>query len=181
VVGFVVGTLFGASVLGFLIFGPWDIGQFKSTSPSFAMTPAPTIPQPIDESESVVTTNENVMSALPVEAQAKAEGTPTEAQVEPIAIPSEVSLEVVGVGLETGAAVVATESLTTESARQLMAITASILNVRAQPTVDSAIVIKLGEGARVWAYPDESVGMWMKISVEGEIGYASSRFMRAIQ
>lgn len=208
--GFIVGTVFGASVLGFLIFGPWDIGVFKSPYPNFVMTPAPSIPEPVDEPEvktpvlvASTDTSTNAQQSAP---QLITEPEPVFSIDEPIVEPEVANLSAKETnGSEAEIAMSANEitdsssesnlsepviqaespaeetSITEEAPRQLMAITASILNVRSQPSVDSDIVIKLGEGARVWAYPSEAVGMWMKISVEGEMGYASSRFMQVVE
>lgn len=62
----------------------------------------------------------------------------------------------------------------------LMQVTASILNVREAPSTDADIIIKLGEGARVWMDPEGSEGSWNRIRVEGRVGYASSNFMEPV-
>lgn len=62
----------------------------------------------------------------------------------------------------------------------LMRVTASILNVRAAPSTNADIIIKLGEGARVWMEPEGAVGGWNRIRVEGQVGYASSNFMEPV-
>jgi len=62
----------------------------------------------------------------------------------------------------------------------LMQVTASILNVREAPSTESDVIIKLGEGARVWMEPEGSQGAWNRIRVEGRVGYASSRFMEPV-
>lgn len=62
----------------------------------------------------------------------------------------------------------------------LMQITASILNVREAPSTEADIIIKLGEGARVWMEPEGAVGTWNRIRVEGRVGYASSNFMEPV-
>ncbi|WP_157599963.1 SH3 domain-containing protein [Saccharospirillum impatiens] len=62
----------------------------------------------------------------------------------------------------------------------LMSVTASILNVRAAPSTNADIIIKLGEGARVWMEPEGTQGTWNRIRVEGLVGYASSNFMEPV-
>lgn len=62
----------------------------------------------------------------------------------------------------------------------LMRITASILNVREAPSTNADIIIKLGEGARVWMEPEDAEGNWNRIRVEGRVGYASSNFMEPV-
>lgn len=62
----------------------------------------------------------------------------------------------------------------------LMQITASILNVREAPSTEADIIIKLGEGARVWVEPEGAQGTWNRIRVEGRVGYASSNFMEPV-
>ncbi|MEJ2064773.1 MAG: SH3 domain-containing protein [Reinekea sp.] len=66
------------------------------------------------------------------------------------------------------------------SGRILMAVSASILNVRGQPSVNGDVLMKLGEGAQVWAYPDEAEGLWMLVQVDGAIGYVSARFLTEV-
>jgi uncharacterized protein YgiM (DUF1202 family) len=58
-----------------------------------------------------------------------------------------------------------------------MTVSANVLNVRAQATVESAVIAKLGKGAKVWAYPDEATGLWMKIAFDDKVGYTSTRFI----
>jgi hypothetical protein len=62
----------------------------------------------------------------------------------------------------------------------MMRITASVLNVRAAPATEADIIIKLGEGARVWMEPGGAEGSWNRIRVEGLTGYASSDFMEPV-
>ena len=64
--------------------------------------------------------------------------------------------------------------------RVLMEVTATILNVRREPLVDSPVLIKLAVGARVWAYPGQVEGQWMAVKVEGETGYASAKFLAEV-
>lgn len=59
----------------------------------------------------------------------------------------------------------------------LMTITASVLNVRAEPSLDAEVVMKLGAGAQVWVDPSQADGFWQRVRVDGEIGYASGRYM----
>jgi hypothetical protein len=62
-----------------------------------------------------------------------------------------------------------------------MEVSASILNVRKEAVVGADVLIKLAGGARVWAYPEESVGLWMLVKVEGQTGYASARFLEEVE
>lgn len=64
--------------------------------------------------------------------------------------------------------------------RQLMSVTASILNMRELPSSNSAVVMKLGRSAEVWAYPDKADGLWMYIEVQAEAGYVSKRFLEPL-
>ena len=58
-----------------------------------------------------------------------------------------------------------------------MTITASVLNVRAEPSLDAEVVMKLGAGAQVWVDPSKSDGFWQQVRVDDTIGYASGRYM----
>lgn len=68
----------------------------------------------------------------------------------------------------------------TEEPDVLMEVTASILNVREAPSTSADIIIKLGEGARVWMEPEGAQDGWNRIRVEGRVGYASSNFMEPV-
>lgn len=65
----------------------------------------------------------------------------------------------------------------TGSEEVLMAVTASVLNVRAEPSTSSPVIMKLGQGARVWVDPEQAQGFWAHVRVAGEVGYASSNFL----
>ena len=65
----------------------------------------------------------------------------------------------------------------TGSQEVLMMVTASVLNVRAEPSTSAPVIMKLGEGARVWVDPEEAVGFWARVRVAGELGYASGQFL----
>lgn len=73
-----------------------------------------------------------------------------------------------------------TAQVVTDEPDVLMRITASLLNVRAAPSINADIIIKLGEGARVWMEPEGTEGNWNRIRVEGQVGYASSNFMEPV-
>ncbi|PTY39026.1 hypothetical protein BGP77_09755 [Saccharospirillum sp. MSK14-1] len=65
----------------------------------------------------------------------------------------------------------------TGSEEVLMAVTASVLNVRAEPSTSSPVIMKLGQGARVWVDPEQAQGFWAHVRVAGEVGYASGNFL----
>ncbi|MFQ3229340.1 SH3 domain-containing protein [Reinekea sp.] len=161
---FIVGFILGAAALALLVFGPLQLGRISvarmqhDNLPKIALTPAPTVPVEVEASPPAV--------APEIE-------TPVESQVSPIIIEETNPAEVV---VEPTVSTV-NEAPASATEKVLMTISANVLNVRAQATVDSEVVAKLGKDAKVWAYPDEAIGLWMKITFDDKTGYASSRFM----
>ncbi|WP_237613467.1 SH3 domain-containing protein [Reinekea blandensis] len=180
------GSVFGAALVLLLVFGPLQLGRVKvpimlhdgllledaGNRPEVIAT-APVTSQDTDTpttsmNDSMPVTTPEPENAVP--AQDVSED--TEAVVEtPPAVEEPVS--------EEPATATTTEPETTN--RTLMAVTASILNVREQPNVGSDVIIKLAEGDRVWAYPQAAEGLWMQVRVDGLTGYASSRFLAIVE
>jgi hypothetical protein len=158
---FFMGFIVGVATLALLVFGPLQLGRISvarmqhDNLPKIALTPAPTVTV-VDE------------SAPPIVA-AEPE-TPAVVMVAPDVI------EINSPILET-AEPIANEAPASVAEKVLMTVSANVLNVRAQATVDSEVVAKLGKNAKVWAYPDEAIGLWMKITFDDKTGYASARFM----
>lgn len=186
---FLGGAFTGALVVVALVFGPLQLGRMTvpimlhdgllveegETAPEVIVTnpeissplvadnisePTPEAP-PVSEEPPETTTGKELESTAEVTAQEIAEET---AEASATASQPESSSESTG-----------------QTERQLMAVTASILNVRASADVDGEILLKLAEGDRVWAYPDEAEGLWMQVRVEGLIGYASTRFLTPVE
>jgi hypothetical protein len=146
-----------------LVFGPLQVGRISvarlqhNDIPNIALTPAPSVPAEVD------------INPPPVNAEPEQE---VPAEILPVPVDSEV---IAPQPIEP--APVQEEVPTQAAERILMTVSANVLNVRAQATVDSAVVAKLGKDAKVWAYPDEAIGLWMKIKFDDKTGYASARFM----
>ena len=222
--GFMVGTLFGAVLVGGLVFGPLQLGRLKvpimlhdgllidnqvptlaSTAPetpveTASATPASTEPQTlapavnplIEPVAPVIIAAQPVTASAPVLAPVLATepdvaSAPVIA-VKPIARPIEAAVSVTEpAALNTVDDAILVRQLTEPTpvadwvgGRVLMEVTASILNVRREPLVDSEVLMKLATGARVWAYPGQAGGLWMAVKVEGETGYASARFLAEV-
>ena len=171
--GFSLGTVFGVLITIALVFGPLQLGRVKV--PIFLYDNLMT-----NESETVPeanTVDTNVNSPAPAEET-------TIALVVPVApAPETIVADLVPV-TEPDAAVnldaMASANDPIVNERVLMEVSASILNVRSSPSVDSDVIIKLATGARVWAYPGQATGLWMLVKVEGETGYASARFLSEV-
>lgn len=58
-----------------------------------------------------------------------------------------------------------------------MRVTASVLNVREQATVNSIVVMQLSEGQRVWVNPEGREGDWELVRLDQLEGYASGQFL----
>lgn len=159
---FIIGFIVGAATLALLVFGPLQLGRISvarmqhDNLPKIALTPAPTV---------------SAEESAPLKVEAEPD-TPAASLVAPVV--NEASSPVIDtiepIENEAPAPVAATEKV-------LMTVSANVLNVRAQATVDSEVVAKLGKDAKVWAYPDEAIGLWMKITFDDKTGYASARFM----
>lgn len=190
--GFAWGTAFGIALMAFLVFGPLQLGRVKvpiMLHDGLLLEDQAGLPTLINTEPSIVSVDEATASdAAPLVAEndTVVESADSELVTE---VTQSVS-ELMDDAIEQTVAGQPVESFTPEATdvvaepavqeRVLMEVTASILNVRAQSDVNAEIIIKLAEGARVWAYPEEAIGLWMKVKVEGQEGYASARFLSEI-
>ncbi|MDX1474199.1 MAG: hypothetical protein R3309_08515 [Reinekea sp.] len=185
-IGFMLGTVFGGLVVAGLVFGPLQLGRV--TVPIMlhdgllleSNNGVPTIVNTEPETQ-----QNNITEAPEPSVTVAATGNDSQPAVEAANAPanavSAADNATPNADEEPSATAVAQSVTETESERVLMEVSASILNVRRSPTVDSDVVIKLATGARVWAYPQQASGLWMMVKVEGETGYASARFLREVQ
>ena len=176
--GFGWGSVFGALVVVGLVFGPLQLGRVKvpimlhdgllvenaDVQPQLINTDPIVEIQPIPESTDSAPSGDLLVdeSAIETTLSEQADTTITVPEVEEPNVNADSDVE---------------PTLGSTSNRVLMEVTASILNVRAEANVESDILIKLAGGARVWAYPEEAVGLWMLVKVEDQVGYASARFL----
>lgn len=191
---FGLGGVVGAMLVGFLVWGPMQLGRqpvprmshlVMSNESNTLSVPAPTpsesstVPEPAEapreETPPVIAAPAD---PVPEVASTETTGTfdetaePTPADPEPaepstVADPAEAGAEP-----ETGE-----PSEPVDNPEVLMRVTASVLNVRADPSLDAEIVMKLGEGAQVWVDPDLAEGQWEHVRVGDDRGYASGRYM----
>ncbi|TCS43194.1 hypothetical protein BCF53_102220 [Reinekea marinisedimentorum] len=188
--GFALGTVFGALLAIALIFGPLQLGRVKVPVLLHDFS-GPAIVEPVDvdsgvpvviEIEPVTSDAEQITAEeSPLTDAAATEppesGSTQTTQDEGIVITPIVELDSIAQpALGESAAPV----ITTSGERQLMEVTASILNVRESASVDAPVLIKLGEGARVWAYPETEADSWIQVQVDGQIGFASARFLAEV-
>lgn len=199
---FFAGLIVGVGGLAFLVWGPPQLGRepVPRMSHQSAAAPAAEVEAPTgdEDGEPVLNASAFDQSALP-EADPDQSGALTapsdapsaesadespedpaiaavaESEAEQVSEPDTDSQQPVPEG-DTGT----TSEPVTDAPDVLMRITASILNVRAAPSANADIIIKLGEGARVWMEPDGAEGDWNRIRVEGQVGYASSNFMEPV-
>lgn len=202
---FVAGLLVGAGSLAFLVWGPPQLGREPVPRMSHQGAPLPATgpaapanePEGSQASEAVLGASALDQSTLP-EASAEQATSLAAPEDEPagetdIADVSDPEGTVAASDGEASPQSPASQSeseteSTAESAAEpvtdepdvLMQVTASILNVREAPSTEADVIIKLGEGARVWMEPEGSQGTWNRIRVEGRVGYASSRFMEPV-
>lgn len=192
---FLMGFVFGGSAISYLVWGPPQWGRHPVPrmshlimDPAETTSSAPAAVETAPESEAPETAaSSSAELAAPAVAQtapvtpAEPEPEPEPAPVaqaqpqtpapQPAATPAPASS---GVQPNDGPAI-----SSTGSEEVLMAVTASVLNVRAEPSTSSPVIMKLGEGARVWVDPEQTVGgFWARVRVSGEIGYASRQFLR---
>lgn len=190
---FVAGMLVGGGLLGFLVWGPMQLGRQPVPRMSHLIMeddlPAngpvetgpvigePSVP-PVAEIErpSEERPPETVATETPSAEPAGAGTTDVEPAREPADSAAESGEPPASEGeRETEAA---TEAPADESSGEvLMTITASVLNVRAEPSLDAEVVMKLGAGAQVWVDPSQSEGFWRQVRVDDRVGYASGRYM----
>lgn len=186
--GFFLGTVFGGLVAVALIFGPLQLGRVKVPIVLYEFAepePAESAPAEVVPVTPEVAATQTVI----VESQVEAADAPAQnVVIDVIELGSEpaAGTETAPVESSVEAPVEAdeTESVSEQPAgdgeRVLMEVTASILNVRESASVDAPILIKLAGGAKVWAYPDTADGFWIKVKVEGKTGFASARFLKAV-
>lgn len=198
--GFAFGVVVGVVATIALVFGPLNLGrvrvpvylyEFGSSESELTSTPADAVTAPaveVPEVIEIVTVTENsvanaeaVTETEIVESASPEAEAPAELLVEEEA-PVVIEPPVVEGSLDSAEAIVAvTPALVANPGqRVLMEVTATILNVRSAPDTNAVVLIKLAEGARVWAYPEQAVGNWMMVRVEGEQGYASASFLEAL-
>ena len=181
---FAWGSLFGAALVVGLVFGPLQLGRVKvpilqhqaSAPGEQAAAPIAPVAEPVANQPAQTQTaeplEEPVVASEPVAEAAQVEEPATEATTAPAPV------ETTNAPIVDVQAPVVSEG---DAERVLMEVTASILNVREAPNVDSEILIKLAGGARVWAYPDLGEGLWMYVKVEGKVGFASARFLQELE
>jgi len=202
---FLAGILVGAGLLSVLVWGPLQLGRqpvprmshliMEDSTPSTG--PIETGPVIEDPSVPTVTepeSTEEISPAEPAETDASTIGeAATEAsqsesdlaqssarqEAEPgTPVPDATGEDTAGESEITTETAEASEAVAEEPAEEvLMTITASVLNVRAQPSLDAEVVMKLGAGAQVWVDPSKSEGFWRQVRVDDTIGYASGRYM----
>lgn len=204
---FLIGFMLGGGAVTYLVWGPAQWGRppvprmshLEMEATTAAATPA------ADVSDSVETTADNDVAETPVVESPVAEATsqpstpPTTAAVPAATTPAAASPGTTApqpaptptpaqqpaptnTAPAQAAAPVQTPAdgpaiSSTGSEEVLMAVTASVLNVRAEPSTGSPVIMKLGAGARVWVDPEQAVGFWARVRVAGEIGYASANFL----
>lgn len=195
---FTLGSAFGALLISYLVWGPMQLGRQPvprmshlvvteepttpgSSTPSTTQPPL-SVPEPTSEEPSE-SADAGELSQLDDEAETQVESPVVAEQTVPDALAGPVAETGSGVGdaigpeAETPLEAPAVDA-PDESREALMTVTASVLNVRARPSIDSEVVMKLGDGARVWVDPARAVGDWQHIRVEGVVGYASGRYMK---
>ena len=182
---FSLGTLFGAAIVTFLVFGPWQLGRVKVPIMMHeGLLVSDSSAQPVSSVE--VPIAEPIIEPVALAPQAPQDAValqPVEAQpvpAAPMVVQDSAAEEALLRTAEKPELVEAVPTVSAINEPVLMTVTASILNVRSEPSVAGTVVIKLGQGARVWAQPDKADGLWMPILVEGVNGYASARFLQAV-
>lgn len=182
---FLYGVIVGGMVVGALVFGPLQLGRVKVP----IMLHDGLLIEGSEEAPEIVITNPDLPDSIirvPQELQADSEPSQPAADspvaVEPVATSSSDTEVVPAAPSDPPEAVAEEETVQTpvEPERQLMTVTASILNVRDEADVNSEVVLQLAEGDEVWAYPAQSEGLWMQIRVDGLTGYASARFLQIV-
>ncbi|GGX44853.1 SH3 domain-containing protein [Saccharospirillum salsuginis] len=195
---FLAGILVGAGLLGFLVWGPMQLGRQPVPRMSHLImeddtpTSAPIETGPVIEQPSVpaVTESGSTGETAPAETDSTVTGEAAADSAQPdpdtagtSASQSEESETQVSDAkgedaTEAPEAPESSEASTEEPSEEvLMTITASVLNVRAEPSLEAEVVMKLGAGAQVWVDPSKSEGFWRQVRVDETIGYASGRYM----
>lgn len=202
---FVAGLVVGVGSLAFLVWGPPQLGREPVPRMSHQGAPLPATSPAASADESAGSqASESVLGASTLDQSTLPEASPEqatsltapeeestgEAEVTDASDPEETVAASDGdaspqslASQSEPEAVPGADSVAepvTDEPDVLMQVTASILNVREAPSTESDVIIKLGEGARVWMEPEGSQGTWNRIRVEGRVGYASSRFMEPV-
>lgn len=194
---FALGAVFGVLLSVALIFGPLQLGRVKvpvvlhdfidnTAAEEPILTPldlgsdAEVLTEPSNDTAEPTLTENDAAASVAEEAEPQVTPeltlTPTTPAVEEpavVASPIVINTPVTNSSIQ--------QETDANGEAVLMEVTASILNVRETASVNAEILIKLATGARVWAYPDSAQGLWMLVRVEGEIGYASARFLRPLE
>lgn len=184
--GFGLGTLFGVAITITLVWGPLKLGRIRVPVVQYE----PTLDNEQAAAAIAADASPAAIEELPeVPADIEADAPPDSAEPavatleDPVATGEEITAvpdEPITPAADDSESVTATAQPDGIAGRVLMEVTASVLNVRTAPDVGSDILIKLARGARVWAYPEQTEGLWMYLSVQGEIGYASARFLAEV-
>ncbi|WP_157954377.1 SH3 domain-containing protein [Saccharospirillum mangrovi] len=201
---FLIGFMMGGGAVTYLVWGPTQWGrppvprmshlEMESTTPAVT-PPVTTVESPSAAADSAVT-EAPVADASPAAEAATPAATATAAATQPAPQPEPAQPTPTPTPAQPTPAQPAQASSapvqtvtpaqqpsdgpaisSTGSEEVLMAVTASVLNVRAEPSTGSPVIMKLGEGARVWVDPEQRVGFWARVRVAGEIGYASANFL----
>jgi len=195
---FLVGLLVGGGFVSYMVWGAPQWGRQPVPRLSHLMMDSVENPQaPVVEEETTTTVSESAAETLTttpevVPEQPTSTPEPEPAQVavaEPVPEPEpEPEPEPQPVAPTPQPAPIVQQQEPTDgpavsstgSEEVLMAVTASVLNVRAEPSTSSPVIMKLGQGARVWVDPEQAQGFWAHVRVAGEIGYASGNFLTPV-
>ncbi|MHA7880432.1 MAG: SH3 domain-containing protein [Saccharospirillum sp.] len=197
---FLAGVIMGVSVLAFLVWGPVELGVQRV--PTVSHTPITAVPPPEpaeDPAAELDTAIAELLGDIPELAGDLSSWEPaSEAYSDLLAdalseleTPPEVAPEETAPESETeaaaepeageAAAVGAPEAQTPPQEPEIteveMRVTASVLNVREQPRVDSQVIMQLSEGQRVWVDPQQREGDWERLRLNDLEGYASGQFL----
>lgn len=186
---FASGGIFGALLVSYLVWGPMQLGRQPVPRMShLLMSEDQESPSEVSDSAESTVNGVGATDSGTTESGADASGpggepviteTDPELAVQEQMEPSEAADENTSdlAGGETPDEPVGDAELSAQSPDVLMTVSASVLNVRAEPSIDSEVVMKLGEGARVWVSPEQSVGDWQHVRVDDISGFASGRYL----
>lgn len=174
---FLIGFLIGGSFVSYMVWG----------EPQWGRQPVPRLSHlvidPVEPPQAPAATSSDVEPEATEPVVETALPAAAVAEVEPVE-PEPVQIEVAEPEPEPAPTPIVTQQPTdgpaissTGSEEVLMAVTASVLNVRAEPSTSSPVIMKLGQGARVWVDPEQAQGFWAHVRVAGEVGYASVNFL----
>ena len=185
---FGIGVLVGAGLISFLVWGPMQLARQRIPlishqlsqpySPAIAAVPFITTNHAIFSIESTKTIKPQVLindSALISEAE-QTQASPATQLSASIEVDDQTETEIITTEA-TESDAIPVELEPEPSVEILMVITATTLNVRAQPDLAAEVVMQLSRGAEVWMDPEESDDFWRYIRVGDTHGYASGRFI----